>query len=104
MSTHGIDEQQDIRTLKRRYEELNKKKIRAETEKATSERRLAELQAKARAQYGTDSLEELQARLEEMKAENERRRSAYQAHLDAIEAELEAVEQAHREAAEEGSP
>lgn len=87
-----------MRTLKRRYEELNKKKIVAETEKAASERRLSELQAKARAQYGTDSLEELQTRLEEMKAENERRRSAYQAHLDAIEARLEEVERAHREA------
>lgn len=103
-STSPTDEpeRQDLKTLKKRYEELNKKKIRAETERASSERRLAELQRKARARYGTDDLEALRAKLDEMRAENERRRSAYQAHLDAIEAQLDEVEAAHEAARAEG--
>ncbi len=100
-STEDGVERQDIHTLKRRYDELNKKKIRAETEKASSERRLAELQRKARDRYGTDDLDALREKLEAMKVENERRRREYQEHLDGIEAKLQEVEAAHQEASEQ---
>jgi chromosome segregation ATPase len=88
-------------TLKKRYEELNKKKIRVETERASSERRLRELQRKARDLYGTDDLDELRQRLAQMKEDNERRRRQYQEHLDQIEARLDQVEAEHQASLEE---
>jgi chromosome segregation ATPase len=100
MTTPGDESAQDMQALKRRYEELHKKKIRVETEKASSERRLRDLQRKARDLYGTDDLDELRARLDQMRAENERRRRDYQEHLDQIEARLQQVEAEHAAARE----
>lgn len=91
-------EQQDLKTLRKRYEELKNRKIRAETEKASAERRLEELQQRARKLYGTDDLSELRTKLADMKADNERRRRDYQLHLDDIETKLREVEQAYAEA------
>lgn len=85
-----------METLKQRYEQLNRMKIRIEAERANSEKRLAELQDKARRLYGTDDLEALRLMLEEMRAENERRRAAYQEHLDTIERDLAEVEANHQ--------
>lgn len=73
-----------------------------ETERASSERRLRELQRKAREQYGTDDLEELRQRLAQMKEDNERRRRQYQEHLDEVEAQLAQVEAEHQASLEEG--
>ena len=98
MTIHGNNPKQDIKALRKRYEDLNKKKIRAETEKSTAERRLEELQSKARERYGTDDLDALRRQLAEMQTENERRRSEYQTHLDDIETRLAEVEASHQDA------
>ncbi len=94
MTTHGTDPKapQDMATLKKRYEELNKKKIRVEAEHASTERRLRELQRKARDTYDTDDLDQLRQKLADMTHENETRRAAYQTHLDDIEDKLAQVE------------
>lgn len=89
--------QEDIDTLKARYEALNKKKIQAETNQEAAEKRLKELKAQALRDYGTDNLEELKKKLDELKAENERQRAQYQTHLAEIESKLTAVEQQHKE-------
>ncbi len=88
-----------METLRKRFEKLNRQKIRVEAERANSERQLAELQEKARDLYGTDDLEALREKLSAMRAENERRREDYQAHLDKIEGDLAAIEASHQEAA-----
>lgn len=82
----GIDE------LKNRYENLNKRKIQAETNLEHATQLLEELKAQARKEYGTDDIEELRKKLAEMEAENERKRASYQEALDRIETDLADVE------------
>ena len=91
------DGQEDIETLKARYDALNKKKIQAETNQEAAERRLKELKAQALRDHDTDNLDELKQKLDELKAENERKRAAYQTHLEEIETKLATVEQQHKE-------
>ena len=86
------DEPQDIETLRRRYDELNTKKTRAETLLANAKQELEQLNAEAKTKYGTDDLGELQAKLQEMELENLKRRREYQRLLDSIEEELRKVE------------
>lgn len=83
---------QTIEKLQERFQELNTKKIQAGTNLQHAEERLGELKAQARDKYGTDDLQQLQAKLEEMKAENERKRAKYQQDLDKIESDLSEVE------------
>jgi hypothetical protein len=94
-------ERQDIEQLKRRYDELNTKKIQAKTKRDESERRLAELKRQAREQFGTDDITDLKKKLEDLTADNERRRAEYQQHLDGIEGELDRVVAAHKAAMNE---
>ena len=91
------DGQEDIDALKKRYDALNEKKIKAETNQEAAEKRLKELREQALRDYGTDNLDELRQKLAELKAENERKRSEYQVHLDEIESKLATVEQQHKE-------
>lgn len=91
------DGQEEIETLKARYDALNKKKIQAETNQEAAERRLKELKAQALHDYGTDNLDALKQKLDELKTENERKRAEYQAHLEEIESKLATVEQQHKE-------
>lgn len=85
-------EDQTIEQLQQRYQELNRKKIQAETQRDNANARLDELKAKAKRDYGTDDVVELQAKLGEMIAENARKRAKYQEDLDKIEEGLAAVE------------
>ena len=85
-------EEQPIEVLQQRYEKLNTKKIQAETQHTTAEKRLNELKASAREKYGTDDLAALQKKLDDLIAENARKRSEYQTELDRIEADLADVE------------
>jgi hypothetical protein len=91
------DEKQNIEELKRRYDELNDKKIEAKTKLTSAQERLENLKKEAREKYDTDDLEELKRKLKEMKDENERKRAEYQAGLDKIERDLLEVEKKYNE-------
>ncbi len=85
--------EQSIEQLQKRYHELNKEKIKAETNLANAQNRLDDLQKQAREKYGTDNLAALREQLKEITAENEAKRRQYQQDLDRIESELTTVEQ-----------
>jgi chromosome segregation ATPase len=85
--------QQTIEQLQDRYQQLNTKKIQAETNLDNARQQLAKLQEEARTKYGTDDVALLREKLAAMKADNERKRSEYQAQLEKIESDLAAVEQ-----------
>ena len=89
---------QDIEQLRRRFDDLNQKRIRTDANLQNARKRLEELQQRAREEFGTDNLEELQTKLAEMKIENEKRRVDYQASLDRIEQELAKIESDYTEA------
>jgi len=88
-----LNDQQDLEVLKKRYDDLRTRKIQAETNRSTSQKRLEELKAQARRDYQTDDLNELKQKLAEMKAQNEKLRADYQRHLDEIEADLKKVDE-----------
>jgi len=88
-------EEQDIQELAERYQDLNTRKIQAETNLKTAKKELAKLRKKAKGDYGTDDPDELQKRLDDLRAENEKKRSSYQASLDEIEKKLKKVEADH---------
>ena len=84
----------EMEQLRKRFDELSKRKTVCETQLETAEDTLKALKAQALAEYGTEDLDTLRERLEEMKAENQRRQEAYKASLDAIEANLKEVDRA----------
>ena len=84
--------EQSIEQLQQRYQELNRKKIQAETQRDNAKARLDELKTKAKRDYGTDDVTELQKKLNEMIADNARKRAKYQEDLDKIESGLADVE------------
>ena len=94
-------EAQDIEELRRRYDDLNQKRIRTDANLQNARKRFEELQEQAKKDFGTDDLDELRAKLTEMKSENERKRSEYQESLDRIECELAEVEQQYAEVQED---
>ena len=94
-------EAQEIEELRRRYDDLNQKRIRTDANLQNARKRLEELQEQAKKNFGTDDLDELRAKLTEMKSENERKRSEYQESLDRIEYELAEVEQQYAEVQED---
>ena len=98
MATKMIKAPQDIDQLRKRYVQLDRKKIEAETSLKAAGDQLKRLKKQARDAYGTDDVDELAKKLAAMQAENERKRSEYQKHLDDVEAKLAAVEEQHREA------
>jgi type II secretory pathway pseudopilin PulG len=85
--------QQTIEELQARYQQLNKRKIQAETTLENARQQLVKLQEDARTKYGTDDVAQLREKLAAMKADNERKRAEYQSQLERIEADLAAVEQ-----------
>ena len=84
--------EQSMEQLQERYRALDKRKTQAETNLENAARQLETLQAEARAQYGTDDLDKLRAKLVAMKIENEEKRKNYQQALDKIDGELSAVD------------
>jgi chaperonin cofactor prefoldin len=83
---------QSIEELRKRFDDLNTKRITAEANHKNAQKQLDELKAAAKAQWGTDNLDELRTRLKELEDENERKRSEYQVQLDKIEADLKQVD------------
>src|SRR5579862_4451043 len=90
--------EQSIETLRERFAKLEKERTRAETNRENAQRALEDLRKRARKEYQTDDLGQLQKKLQEKKAENERLRSEYQKHLDSIEAKLASVEKNYADA------
>ncbi|MFP3981780.1 MAG: hypothetical protein ACLFUY_10320 [Desulfobacterales bacterium] len=89
---------QSIEELKKRYENLHRKKIQAEANLDNAKKQLEELKQQARKEYGTDEIEALKKKLAEMQAENERRQSEYQQQLSKVESDLAAVEEKYKHA------
>ncbi|QDT31676.1 hypothetical protein [Thalassoglobus polymorphus] len=91
--------EQGIEELQKRYNDLNTRKIQAETNLLNSQKQLETHKSQAREKYGTDDVAELRKQLEEMKAENERKRREYQESLDRIEKDLTQVDEKFADAA-----
>ncbi len=81
-----------IDDLKKRYDSLEKARIRAETNLENARKQLEQLKGQAREQFGTDDIEKLRAMLDQMTAENESKRAAYQHHIEEIESKLQAID------------
>ena len=88
---------QDMEQLRKRYLELERRRITAEANLKTSSEQLEQLKAQARELYQTDDLDQLKAKLETMKKANEERRAEYQRHLDEIEGKLAEVERHYQQ-------
>jgi predicted nucleic acid-binding Zn-ribbon protein len=86
----------EMELLRKRYEDLSRKKTACEINLDNARNALQDLQAQAREQYQTDDLEALQTRLEDMRAENQRLQDEYRTSLDAIETSLKEVDQAYQ--------
>jgi predicted nucleic acid-binding Zn-ribbon protein len=85
--------QLSIEQLQQKYDELNRRKIQAETRHRDASDQLQTLRSQALATWGTDELDELKLKLVKMQEENESRRAKYQADLQSIEAKLQAIDQ-----------
>lgn len=86
---------QTIEELTERYQRLNEQKIQAQRDLHNARKRLDELKAKAKQEYDTDDLDELNRLLDEMKRKNEEDRINYQASLDTIESQLGEIEETY---------
>ncbi len=84
---------QSMETLKNRYKKLYDEKIRVETELKTTSTQLGTYQETAKANWGTDNIEELEMKLHTIKEANEKQRKDYQEHLASIEARLNAIKE-----------
>jgi predicted nucleic acid-binding Zn-ribbon protein len=89
----GSAGQLSIEQLQLKYDELNRRKIQAETRHRDASDQLQTLRNQALATWGTDVLDELKLKLVKMQEENEARRAKYQADLQSIEAKLQAIDQ-----------
>jgi len=85
-----------IEQLQSKYDELNHKKIEADTRHRLTLEELEKLRTQAMAMWGTDDIEELKLKLVQMQHENEERRAKYQSQLESIESELAEIETQHR--------
>ena len=92
METMDNPESHTIEELRRRFQDLNDQKVRAEQDLKNAEQSLGNLKAQAREAFGTDDPGELKAKLQQIEAENLRKRQEYQQSLDKIEASLRKVE------------
>lgn len=103
MTDNNKKELQTFDELQKRYAKLNDKKIRTEENLKSCESALADRQSEARELFGTDDIQELEAKLATIRAENEKRRQDYQTHLGEIDTRLAAIETAHRDSSERES-
>lgn len=83
----------ELEQLRRSYESLREQRVRLEQDQAHLARQLAELEERARAEFGTADPAELERLLSERRAENARLVSEYRKHLQTIEQSLAAIEQ-----------
>lgn len=84
---------ESIEELQSRFAKFSDQRIRVQTQLEEAQKRLVAIQEKAKKEFGTDDVAELNIMLAEMKKENESRRSEYQKSLDDIDTKLKAVEE-----------
>ena len=84
---------QSIEELASRYNNLNEKRIRAESDLKHAEDQLKKLKDEAMATWETDDLPTLEKMLKDMLESNERKRRDYQEHLDGIEFKLKQIDE-----------
>jgi septal ring factor EnvC (AmiA/AmiB activator) len=84
--------ERELAGLKGEYDRLRDAKVRTEQDLTHLQNQLAELEARAVAEYGTADPAELLRLLEEKRAENARLVAEYREHVAAVRRELEAVE------------
>ena len=85
--------ERELAGLKNTYDRLRDDKVRTEQDLRHQQNQLAELEAKARADYGTAEPEELARLLDEKRRENARLVAEYREHIAAVRRDLDAVEQ-----------
>ncbi|WP_035104183.1 hypothetical protein [Desulfohalovibrio reitneri] len=95
--------ERELGGLKERYEKLREEKVRTEEQLDGLEKRLDEVKARAREEYGSDDPGELARLLEEKRAENARLVAEYREHLEAIDQGLRQAEEAAGGGAEDTS-
>ncbi len=94
--------QLSIEQLQTKYDELNRRKIEAETRHRDASDQLQKLKSQALATWGTDNLDELKLKLVKLQEENEARRARYQSDLQSIEAKLQEVDEKYQSLRETG--
>lgn len=85
-----------IEQLQIKYDELNRRKIQAETRHRDASDQLQKLRSQALATWGTDDLDELKLKLVKMQEENESRRAKYQSDLQTIESKLKEIDEKYQ--------
>lgn len=91
-TTRDSQVEQELNDLRRQYEQLKEQRVRTEQDMANLTSQLESLKAQAKAEYGTDNPEELQALLEEKRQQNERVVAEYREHIQQVQRDLAAVE------------
>ncbi|EHJ49174.1 hypothetical protein DFW101_3174 [Solidesulfovibrio carbinoliphilus subsp. oakridgensis] len=86
--------ERELAGLKAQYERLRDDKVRTEQDLSHLQNQLAELEAKAQAEYGTADPEALRRLLEQKRADNARLVAEYRDHIATVRRELESVEKA----------
>ncbi len=94
--------QLSIEQLQIKYDELNRRKIEAETRHRDASDQLQKLKSQAMATWETDNLDELKMKLVKLQEENEARRAKYQSDLQSIEAKLQEVDEKYQSLRETG--
>lgn len=92
-SKKGTSNALTIEQLQTKYEELNRRKIQAETRHRDASDQLQKLRAQAMTTWGTDDLDQLKLKLVQMQEENESRRQKYQTDLENIESKLREIDE-----------
>lgn len=88
--------QLSIEQLQSKYDELNRRKIEAETRHRDATDQLQKLRSQALATWATDDLDELKLKLVKLQDENEARRAKYQSDLQSIESKLQEVDEKYQ--------
>ena len=94
--------QLSIEQLQTKFDELNRRKIEAETRHRDASDQLQKLRNQSLATWGTDDLDELKLKLVKLQEENEARRAKYQLDLQSIEAKLNEVDEKYQSLRETG--
>ena len=102
ISTSPPAEQLSIEQLQVKYDELNRRKIQAETRHRDASDQLQKLRSQALVTWGTDDLDELKLKLVKMQEENESRRAKYQSDLQTIESKLKEIDEKYQSLREVG--
>jgi chromosome segregation ATPase len=92
MAQPTTSKSQPIDELRRRYDDLNNKRVAAETRLDQTQKALEQLKTEAQEQWGTSDLAELQKKLAKQQADNDSLRQSYEASLAQIETSLKEIE------------